>query len=148
MSNRSLDIKITKVKVTAKTRKLRANWTFEPDKPDITTTGWKERFAWLPVDTLGGEHIWWQKVYKRVLRTPYDEYKVNGKDYSKITQYATDFDVLSGKYEDLGSYFPEDGLSAMHGLDLEKEITDAMSKSIADEIDKEIMSDLVKTARK
>jgi hypothetical protein len=32
--------------------------------------------------------------------------------------------------------------NTFHGIDLEKELTEALSKSIAEEIDKEIMSDL------
>ena len=125
-------IKIIKQRVTAQPRKLSARWTIEP----IENISWRAPSQWelftspYSVETLSGERTYGECYRRKV------------KYWSKYTdsavepeyEYATIFDVLAGRHE-LG-----------HGLDIEKEIEDAMAAELTAEIDKEILDDLIKAA--
>ena len=49
---------------------------------------WKRWFAWRPVTTVGGERIWWDWCYRKVVHSAW----YGGIDVDRY--YATDFDLL------------------------------------------------------
>ncbi len=53
-----------------------------------TNKKWEPWFAWRPVTTLNGDHIWGKKIYRRT-QQHYD-----GLQVWHTYQYGTDFDIL------------------------------------------------------
>ena len=51
---------------------------------------WHEVFAWRPVKTISGKHVWWKKVYKRRVWVVWG----TGFHMEPEVQYATAFDLL------------------------------------------------------
>ncbi len=58
---------------------------------------WHEVFAWLPVRTVSGKQVWGKKVFKRKVWVVWG----TGFHMEPLTQYATAFDLLTYKDEQL-----------------------------------------------
>ncbi len=73
--------------------------TWTPMKPtSIITDGcdcypWHEVFAWLPVKTISGKRVWWEKIYKRKVWIVWG----TGFHMEPEVQYADVFDMISNK---------------------------------------------------
>ncbi len=58
---------------------------------------WHEVFAYLPRKTVSGKTVWWRKIYKRKVWVVWG----TGFHMEPLTQYATAFDLLTYKDEQL-----------------------------------------------
>lgn len=76
-------------------RSLGWNIDINKMKIQIITDGadcypWREVYAWLPVKTVTGKHIWGEKVFKRKVWVVWG----TGFHMEPEVQYATAFDLL------------------------------------------------------
>jgi hypothetical protein len=60
---------------------------------------WREVYAWWPVKTVTGRHIWGKKIWKRKVWVVWG----TGFHMEPHVQYATVFDIINGDAELLGT---------------------------------------------
>jgi hypothetical protein len=119
---------IHKQVITASSRKLSANWTIEAEIDERIKTPWELINTPYTVTSLSGEKLTGE-VYRREIKWYFK------KDSYQSYEFASIFDVLSGKYEI--EYNP---------FAVEEIITKALSAEIAAEIDNEILNSIINEA--
>jgi hypothetical protein len=70
-------------------KKKKMDYTIITDGADCYP--WHEVYAWLPVQTVSGNRVWMQKLYKRRVWIGWG----NGFHMESEIQYATAFDLLT-----------------------------------------------------
>ena len=121
-------IKFIKQRVNATSRKLKAHWSIEASndiKGQRVPTPWEIFNSPYSVETLGGDRVYGE-YYRREIKYDF------ANDETVQYEFATIFDVLSGHFEIANPRF-----------DIEKEIAEALSASIVEEIDKEILNSMI-----
>lgn len=60
---------------------------------------WHEVYTWLPVKTVTGKYVWRRKVWKRKVWAVWG----SGFHMEPTVQYATDFDLIMGHADIVGT---------------------------------------------